>query len=192
MGKMQSHRFNKYRSRQGFCFNFCNFKTQRIEQLQVLKQYLKTVTFCIVYSTDLSLQPPEEFQEVLLSLSYLPSAERLTVVLLKARNLFRPLNKESIGQFYLITSSLQRSLSLIFQMLELSIDSQNIFDLISFFRSIIARGFARPSFSVMLCSESFSNHYFSTLPQQPLIQNVLQGCLLCGLIWIKRKQLVVL
>ncbi|XP_046395716.1 uncharacterized protein LOC124162979 [Ischnura elegans] len=33
-------------------------------------------------------KPPEERQEVLLSLSYLPSAERLTVVLLKARNLF--------------------------------------------------------------------------------------------------------
>lgn len=36
-------------------------------------------------------------QEVLLSLSYLPSAERLTVVLLKARNLFRPSAKYSIG-----------------------------------------------------------------------------------------------
>jgi hypothetical protein len=36
-------------------------------------------------------------QEVLLSLSYLPSAERLTVVMLKARNLFRPSAKYSIG-----------------------------------------------------------------------------------------------
>ncbi|KAF4524532.1 hypothetical protein B566_EDAN002805 [Ephemera danica] len=41
--------------------------------------------------------PPEEMQEVLLSLSYLPSAERLTVVLLKARNLFLPSDKFSIG-----------------------------------------------------------------------------------------------
>nr|CAD7201534.1 unnamed protein product [Timema douglasi] len=40
--------------------------------------------------------PPEELQEVLLSLSYLPSAERLTVVLLKARNLFLPQDKENI------------------------------------------------------------------------------------------------
>ncbi|KAG7305282.1 hypothetical protein JYU34_009324 [Plutella xylostella] len=35
-------------------------------------------------------RPPEELQEVLLSLSYLPSAERLTVVVLKARNLLPP------------------------------------------------------------------------------------------------------
>lgn len=42
-------------------------------------------------------KPPEEMQEVLLSLSYLPSAERLTVVLLKARNLFLPQDKEAIG-----------------------------------------------------------------------------------------------
>lgn len=33
-------------------------------------------------------KPPEEIQQVLLSLSYLPSAERLTVLILKARNLF--------------------------------------------------------------------------------------------------------
>jgi hypothetical protein len=37
-------------------------------------------------------------QEVLLSLSYLPSAERLTVVLLKARNLFLPQDKDNIGK----------------------------------------------------------------------------------------------
>ncbi|CAG5010142.1 unnamed protein product [Parnassius apollo] len=35
-------------------------------------------------------RPPEELQELLLSLSYLPSAERLTVVVLKARNLLPP------------------------------------------------------------------------------------------------------
>lgn len=33
-------------------------------------------------------KPPEEIQEVLVSLSYLPSAERLTVLMIKARNLF--------------------------------------------------------------------------------------------------------
>uniref|UniRef100_A0A1B6D1G6 C2 domain-containing protein n=2 Tax=Clastoptera arizonana TaxID=38151 RepID=A0A1B6D1G6_9HEMI len=44
-------------------------------------------------------KPPEELQEILLSLSYLPSAERLTVVLLKARNLFCPQEKESIDPF---------------------------------------------------------------------------------------------
>lgn len=42
-------------------------------------------------------KPPEELQEALLSLSYLPSAERLTVVMLKARNLFLPQDKETIG-----------------------------------------------------------------------------------------------
>lgn len=46
-------------------------------------------------------KPPEELQEVLVSLSYLPSAERLTVVILKARNLFLPADKESIGKFLL-------------------------------------------------------------------------------------------
>lgn len=46
-----------------------------------------------------SKKPPEEVQEVLLSLSYLPSAERLTVVLLKARNLFAPQEKETIDPF---------------------------------------------------------------------------------------------
>lgn len=45
-------------------------------------------------------KPPEELQEILLSLSYLPSAERLTVVLLKARNLFLPADKENIGKKY--------------------------------------------------------------------------------------------
>ncbi|XP_065350081.1 synaptotagmin-5 isoform X2 [Cloeon dipterum] len=44
-------------------------------------------------------KPPEEMQEVLLSLSYLPSAERLTVVLLKARNLFLPSDKYSIDPY---------------------------------------------------------------------------------------------
>lgn len=43
-------------------------------------------------------KPPEEMQEILLSLSYLPSAERLTVVLLKARNLFLPQDKDNIGK----------------------------------------------------------------------------------------------
>ncbi|CAH1371657.1 unnamed protein product [Tenebrio molitor] len=44
-------------------------------------------------------KPPEELQEVLVSLSYLPSAERLTVVLLKARNLFLPQEKDSVDPF---------------------------------------------------------------------------------------------
>lgn len=35
-------------------------------------------------------KPPEEIQEVLLSLSYLPSAERLKVTIVQARNLFPP------------------------------------------------------------------------------------------------------
>lgn len=43
-------------------------------------------------------KPPEEVQEVLLSLSYLPSAERLTVVLLKARNLFLAPERDSMGR----------------------------------------------------------------------------------------------
>jgi len=44
------------------------------------------------------LQPSGEKQEILISLSYLPSAERLTVVLLKARNLHPPPNKDTIGK----------------------------------------------------------------------------------------------
>lgn len=44
-------------------------------------------------------QPSGEKQEILISLSYLPSAERLTVVLLKARNLHPPPNKDTIGMY---------------------------------------------------------------------------------------------
>lgn len=47
-------------------------------------------------------RPPEELQELLLSLSYLPSAERLTVVVLKARNLLPPQEgKDALGKFWL-------------------------------------------------------------------------------------------
>lgn len=42
-------------------------------------------------------KPREEFQEILVSLSYLPSAERLTVTVLKASNLFLPSDKDVIG-----------------------------------------------------------------------------------------------
>ncbi|XP_053593647.1 synaptotagmin-5 isoform X2 [Microplitis demolitor] len=42
---------------------------------------------------------PEDIQEVLVSLSYLPSAERLTVMILKARNLFPPQKKENLDPF---------------------------------------------------------------------------------------------
>lgn len=46
-------------------------------------------------------RPPEELQELLLSLSYLPSAERLTVVVLKARNLLPPQEgKDALGMCY--------------------------------------------------------------------------------------------
>ncbi|XP_035700672.1 uncharacterized protein LOC110861429 isoform X2 [Folsomia candida] len=44
-------------------------------------------------------KPSGEKQEILISLSYLPSAERLTVVLLKARNLHPPDNKDTIDPF---------------------------------------------------------------------------------------------
>jgi len=43
-------------------------------------------------------KPREEFQELLVSLSYLPSAERLTITILKARNLFLPSDKDVIGK----------------------------------------------------------------------------------------------
>nr|CAI5844361.1 unnamed protein product [Callosobruchus analis] len=43
-------------------------------------------------------KPKEDIQEILISLSYLPSAERITVVLLKARNLFLSEAKESLGK----------------------------------------------------------------------------------------------
>ncbi|XP_012215240.1 synaptotagmin-6 isoform X1 [Linepithema humile] len=44
-------------------------------------------------------KPPEEIQEVLVSLSYLPSAERLTVLMIKARNLFPQQDKETLDSF---------------------------------------------------------------------------------------------
>ncbi|XP_031777994.1 synaptotagmin-6 isoform X1 [Nasonia vitripennis] len=44
-------------------------------------------------------KPPEETQEVLISLSYLPSAERLTLVVLQARNLFPAPGKDSLDPF---------------------------------------------------------------------------------------------
>lgn len=44
-------------------------------------------------------KPPEEIQEVLVSLSYLPSAERLTVLMMKARNLFPQQDKEALDPF---------------------------------------------------------------------------------------------
>ncbi|XP_012261413.2 synaptotagmin-5 isoform X2 [Athalia rosae] len=44
-------------------------------------------------------KPPEERQEVLLSLSYLSKAEILTVAMLKARNLFPPQDKECLDPF---------------------------------------------------------------------------------------------
>ncbi|KYQ55856.1 Synaptotagmin-C [Trachymyrmex zeteki] len=44
-------------------------------------------------------KPPEEIQEVLVSLSYLPSAERLTVLMMKARNLFPLQDKETLDPF---------------------------------------------------------------------------------------------
>lgn len=43
--------------------------------------------------------PDESRPQLLISLSYLPSAERLTVVVLKAKNLVVPANKENIGIF---------------------------------------------------------------------------------------------
>ena len=42
--------------------------------------------------------PDEGRPQVLVSLSYLPSAERLTVVVLKAKNLAVPANKEHVGK----------------------------------------------------------------------------------------------
>ncbi|XP_024084140.1 synaptotagmin-10 isoform X2 [Cimex lectularius] len=47
----------------------------------------------------LIFQPPEDLSEILISLSYLPSAERLTVVLLKAKNLFLPENRDTLDPF---------------------------------------------------------------------------------------------
>lgn len=43
-------------------------------------------------------KPPEEVQEMLCSLMYLPSAERITLSIVKARNLFKPSDKQFIGR----------------------------------------------------------------------------------------------
>lgn len=58
-------------------------------------------------------KPREDLQEILISLSYLPSAERLTVVLLKARNLFSPQSKENIGKFVFVCINLKFICSII-------------------------------------------------------------------------------
>lgn len=44
-------------------------------------------------------KPPEDTQEVQISLSYLPSAERLTLVVLQARNLFPAPGKDTLDPF---------------------------------------------------------------------------------------------
>ncbi|XP_034952101.1 synaptotagmin-5 isoform X2 [Chelonus insularis] len=48
-------------------------------------------------------KPPEEIQEVLVTLSYLPGAERLKVLILKARNLFPSEKKETLDPFVKVT-----------------------------------------------------------------------------------------
>ncbi|XP_012288184.1 synaptotagmin-6 [Orussus abietinus] len=45
------------------------------------------------------IKPPEARQEVLVSLSYLPNAEKLEVGVLEARNLFPPENKETLDPY---------------------------------------------------------------------------------------------
>ncbi|XP_018397472.1 PREDICTED: synaptotagmin-5 [Cyphomyrmex costatus] len=44
-------------------------------------------------------KPPEEIQEIFVALSYLPSAERLTVLIMKARNLFPVQDRETLDPF---------------------------------------------------------------------------------------------
>ena len=44
-------------------------------------------------------QKPTEFGDILFSLSYLPTAERLTIVIVKARNIRWTDNKESGGGY---------------------------------------------------------------------------------------------
>ena len=51
-----------------------------------------------MYSYRQKKQPDEERPQLLVSLGYLPSAERLTVVVLKAKNLTVPANKDTIGE----------------------------------------------------------------------------------------------
>ncbi len=48
--------------------------------------------------------PDESRPQLLISLSYLPSAERLTVVVLKAKNLVVPASKENIGNLNIFTA----------------------------------------------------------------------------------------
>lgn len=44
-------------------------------------------------------QKPTEFGDIMFSLSYLPTAERLTIVIVKARNLHWTESKESGGNY---------------------------------------------------------------------------------------------
>lgn len=56
---------------------------------------------------------PEDIQEVLVSLSYLPSAERLTVMILKARNLFPPQVKNVLFDYHSLTIQFNLSILMI-------------------------------------------------------------------------------
>lgn len=77
-------------------------KLNPLGQVSCLKS-LVLAAFLLYNAFPFICQPSGEKQEILISLSYLPSAERLTVVLLKARNLHPPPNKETIGtSFHLI------------------------------------------------------------------------------------------
>lgn len=55
-----------------------------------------------MYTTSLTFIQPEsaELGEILLSLSYLPTAERLTVVVMKAKDLRVPITTPSSGEMF--------------------------------------------------------------------------------------------
>ncbi|XP_076175964.1 synaptotagmin beta isoform X2 [Ptiloglossa arizonensis] len=67
--------------------------------LHILRLDSPTSTEEIWAEIERERKPREQIQELLLSLSYLPSAERLKVVILEARNLFPPQEKGTLDSF---------------------------------------------------------------------------------------------
>ncbi|CAH0560664.1 unnamed protein product [Brassicogethes aeneus] len=70
------------------------------EVLMAMEEYdISGGTFEVFGDITKNKKPAEDLQEILVSLSFLPSAERLTVVLLKARNLIQPSDRENMDPF---------------------------------------------------------------------------------------------
>lgn len=66
-----------------------------------LAEYECTHNVDVLAEVTKNTKPPKDRQEIYLSLMYLPSAERVTLNLIKAKNLCLPSDKEFIGKGFL-------------------------------------------------------------------------------------------